>query len=431
MLGKLKPCTYFILLTVLLAQVSLADDLTDKAWPALQRENYDEASNSAQECLSKHKNKAKEQQNMYRQKALQKQSARQSKARIILFGNQPPTLTEDDLPKTMMGGQVISLGSEELNLAGTACFIQAEVLKKKGRKAEARKKYQEIVDNYQDAYCYDPRGWYWKVAEVAQDRIEVMDTKYDYSDYTSETLTGKGWKSLQEKDYKGVELYAKKCIYLYEQKADKQQSELKGYVKDKKDIPYHWALNDVATCYYILGERYLLEGQDDLAKQMYKRAVELGFALCWDPQGWYWKVKDAAQDRIDLYGTKYSFGDYKSVTLTRNAWQSLAEKDYQGVELYCQKCIYLYEEKAREMQTQLTAFAKGSFVPYYWALNDVATCYFILAESYQQQNKIPEAKRSLSTIVNQFSLAQCWDPRGWYWQVAIVSQQSLDKLQKL
>ena len=431
MIGKLKPFIFLFILTVVLPQIGSADDLTDKAWKNLQEEKYDDANNAAQECITKFKDKAKEQQGKYRQRRLQKQSIKQSNARVLLFGNQQPILTEEDMPKTMVGDQAISLGSEELNSAGSSCFIQAEVLKKKGSKAEARKKYQEIIDNYQDAYCYDPRGWYWKVSDVAQDRIETMDTTYDYSDYTSETLTGKGWKSLKEKDFKGVELYAKKCIYLYEQKADKMQTELKGYVKDKKDAPYNWALNDIATCYFILGERYLLEGKDDTAKQMYKRATELGFALCWDPKGWYWKVQDVAQDRIDLYGTKYSFGDYKSVTLTNNAWQALADKDYQGVELYCKKCIYLYEDKAKEMQAQITEFPKGSFVPYYWALNDVATCYFILAESYKLQNRITELKESLTTITNQFSLAQCWDKRGWYWQVAKASQKTLEELQKL
>ncbi|MDD5131373.1 MAG: hypothetical protein PHH44_01805 [bacterium] len=430
MIWRIKPVLFVFISALLLAKLSFADELIDNAWKAMQEEKYENANKIAQDCLTKFMNKAKEQQGTYRQKALKKQQRKQTNARIALLGDQQNVLTEEDMPKNLIEDQVVSLGSDELNSAGTACFIQGEVLKKAGKKDEARKKYKEIVDNYKDAYCYDPRGWYWKVSDVAQDRIDVMDTKYDYSDYTSETLTGKGWKSLKDKDFKGVELYAKKCIYLYEQKADEMQTNTKGFVKDKKDAPYKWALNDVATCYFIMGEKYLLEGKDDLSKQMYKRAAELGFSLCWDPQGWYWKVGEVAQDKIDLYGTKYSFGDYKSVTLTSNAWQALADKDYKGVDLYCKKCIYLYEDKAKEMQAQITEFPKGSFVPYYWALNDVATCYFIMAESYKQQNMVSQAKQYLMTISDQFSFAQCWDKRGWYWQIAKASQKSLEEMQK-
>lgn len=407
-----------------------ADELTDKAWQALQGDDYDRADSLSRSCINKYKTKALMKQDILKQKLQQKKLNWQKLKNMKEEEIQKITLDEEDLPKEMIDEQVTAIGYAELNDVGTACFIQAEVLKKKGNKAEARKKYQEIIDTYQDAYCYDPRGWYWKVSDVAQDRIELEGTKYDYEDYTSETLTTKSWKSLRDKDFRGMEIYANKCIYLYTKKAEKMQLNIKGFSKNKKQVSQSWALNDVATCYFLMGEKYLLEGKGDLAKQMYQRATELGFALCWDPQGWYWKVGEVAKDRIDFYGTKYSFGDYKSVTLTNNAWQALADKDYAGVDLYCKKCIYLYEDKAKEMQAQITEFPKGSFVPYYWALNDVGTCYFILAESYKLQNRIPESKESLSTITNQFPLAQCWDKRGWYWQVAKASQKSLEEMQK-
>lgn len=398
-----KQLLGLIILLLMFPFYCLADENTDDAWEALSQKDFASAEELSRKCINQKRAKALDEQQQIRIK-------RQQKATEI----------EDE--------QTIANDYAELHEAGTACFIQAEIHKRKGRKAEARQKYKEIVDNYPDALCWDPRGWFWKVADVAKDRMELMDTKYDYEDYTSKTLTGKSWQALKDKDFKGVELYAKKSVYLYEKKARQMKSQRERFAKGNKEIYKEWALNDVATCYYMLGEIYLQQGKDAQARQMYKKATDLGFALCWDPRGWFWKVAEVAQDRIDLAGTKYDYGDYRSVTLTINAWKALSEKDGQGVELYCKKCIYLYEEKAQEMNQPLRGLPKGSFTPRYWALNDVATCYFILGELYRLENKTTEARQMYQTVLQKYQYAQCWDKRGWYWQVALASQKRLQEI---
>ena len=125
---------------------------------------------------------------------------------------------------------------------------------------------------------------------------------------------------------------------------------------------------------------------------------------------------------------EYDFGDFSSQTLTTKAWEALSKGDHKAVQVYAKKCIELYEAKALEQQASLTDFAPKEKAFDNWALNDVATCYFIFGESLMAQHRFPEAKSAFDRVVNDFSFAQCWDPKGWFWKVAVASRGRLNKI---
>lgn len=366
--------------------------LTSKSWECLRQNDFGGAALYATKCIR-----------LYYQQAMNMENAFVAK-----------TLTE-------MNSQ-----NWALNDVSTCYIILGETSRLANEQENARKWYEQ-AKKLLHAVCWDPKGWYFDVAELAQDKIDALGTAYDYEDYSSQTLAKKAWDCLKNKDTKGLGLYANKCIKLYEAKAKEMNTQTQA-APAKGEEHLNWAVNDVATSYYLLGEMYLLINADTQAKEMYQKAAEFGFALCWDPQGWYFKIAEVAQDKIDLYGTGYSFGDYRSVTLTGKAWEALAEKDWKAVELYSKKCIYLYGQKAQEMQKELSDYAKGSFAPYYWALNDVGTCYFILGEACKQRGDNGQAQQYYSMITNQLYYSQCWDPRGWYWKVSLVSGDRLKEM---
>ena len=62
-------------------------------------------------------------------------------------------------------------------------------------------------------------------------------------------------------------------------------------------------------------------------------------------------------------------------------------------------------------------------------LNDVATAYFIQAESLMRQEKIEEAKKAFKAIIDGYYYAQAWDQRGWYWIIADTAKQSIKKIE--
>ncbi len=252
--------------------------------------------------------------------------------------------------------------------------------------------------------------------------------EYDFGDFSSETLATKSWQALDAKDYAAVEAYAKKCLSLYEQKALEQQASLTDFAPKEKAFNY-WALNDVATCRFILGRAYAAQGKSKDAQAAFQTVIDkLGYAQCWDPKGWFWKVAEGARDQLTTMGTSYDFGDYTSQTLTTKAWEALGANDHKGVELYTKKCIELYEEEAKKQQASLTAFAPKEKAFDNWALNDVATCHFILGESLMAQKRFGEAKEAFERVVNDFGFAQCWDPKGWFWKVAVGARGRLNKI---
>ena len=123
----------------------------------------------------------------------------------------------------------------------------------------------------------------------------------DFGDYTSSSLVTKAWQALAQKDVDAVNAYVNKTVELYSKEAKTMQESLKEYPWESKDkIFSYWALNDVGTALYIQGEVYKNTGKNKEALEAYQKLVkEYFYAQCWDPNGWFWKPAEAAQDAID------------------------------------------------------------------------------------------------------------------------------------
>ena len=136
----------------------------------------------------------------------------------------------------------------------------------------------------------------------AQDKI-AKEKKLDFGDASSETLTTKAWKALEAKKYKETIVFTKKCIELYEKDAKAMQAELKEPVdaSDKDAVSSKWALNDVGTCYFVMGQTFEKMGDKKKAIEAYKQiGKKVAFAQCWDEKGWFWKPIDAAKKQIKV-----------------------------------------------------------------------------------------------------------------------------------
>lgn len=315
-----------------------------------------------------------------------------------------------------------------LNDVATCYLILGQSLGERGKTKEAQDAYKIVIEHFPYAQAWDPQGWFWKVADGAKDKLGTLGTDIDYGDYKSSTLTTKAWEALAKKDYPGVEAYARKTISLYEGQAKQQQAALKDPAPSE-DAAKHWALNDVATSYFILGQALIAQGKVAEAKDAFQNVIdEFPFAQAWDTNGWFWRVADAASDKLSTLGTPYDFGDYKSETLAKRGWGALDKGDHKGVELYVKKMVQLYEDDAKRQQASLKDFPAKDKTFNYWALNDVATGYFILGESLIAQKRYLEAKSAFERIINDFSYAQSWDPKGWFWKLAVGARDRLNKI---
>ena len=131
---------------------------------------------------------------------------------------------------------------------------------------------------------------------------------------------------------------------------------------------------------------------------------------------------EPAEDGLD-------FGDYSSVTLQVKSWEALGEGKYADALMYTNKCIELYEEKAREMQASLSAKPSSDVVNEYWALNDVGTCYFIMGEVLIKLDRKKEAMAAFKAVRDDLYYAQAWDPKGWYWSPADAAYPKVQMLE--
>jgi beta-glucuronidase len=116
--------------------------------------------------------------------------------------------------------------------------------------------------------------------------------------------------------------------------------------------------------------------------------------------------------------------------LIARAWAAHGKKDIEATFKYTQECIDLYKDQADKEQGALKAIPKAKDeIEAVQVLNDVATAYFIQAESHMRQQNLEQAKQIFKTIIEKYYYAQAWDQRGWYWEVAEVSKQSIKKIE--
>jgi tetratricopeptide (TPR) repeat protein len=242
---------------------------------------------------------------------------------------------------------------------------------------------------------------------------------------SSSALMQKAWKAWEKQQYDEVFAIADECSKRFTARAAKQQAALEDFAPKERTLNYG-ALNDVATCLFIKGKSLREMRRYDEAKEVFREILRnYRFAQCWDPKGWFWKVADAAQDEINCIEYGVDFGDYTSETLTRQAWKAYKAGRYDAMELYVRKCVDLYGDTARKMQSSLEGFAPKGEENDYWALNDVGTCLFVRAKALQKQRRNREAALVYKEILDTYSYAQCWDPNGWYWKLSEESRRNL------
>jgi tetratricopeptide (TPR) repeat protein len=375
-----------------------SEKITTQAWKSYEEQAYEKCHIYADRCISIYQNVAKEQQSSLTDFA--------------------PEKKEFDY--------------WALNDVATCWFIKGLAFVKENKNDDAKKAFETVINDFSYAQCWDPRGWFWKQAQGAKDQIIMMETGVDFGDNTSSTLTTKAWLAFIDSKWKEMDIYADKCISMYEKEAVKQQSKISDFPPMDKRAFNNWALNDVATCYFIKGKALLTQGKNDDAKKILQKVIKkFPHALCWDPKGWFWKPAQGAKDQIFMMETGIDFGDGSSATLTGKAWEALNQKDFKNTAIFAQKCIDSFEKDAKKQQASLQTFASKDDAHKYWALNDVAISYFILGNMYTEQKNYQKAYFAYKKILDYFSFAQCWDPQGWFWKVSLGAQKEMAKLSAL
>lgn len=190
-----------------------------------------------------------------------------------------------------------------LNDVATCVFIQAEAYRKGDNMDEAKKAYGRVISDFSFGQAYDPASKsFWKPAQAAKEKLEMMakGLDLDFGDMKSSTIAARAWEALAKKDINGAQAYVNKNIELYGAKAREMQASLKEFPWESQEkIFSYWALNDVGTSLFVLGQAYRNADKKAEAITIFKQLVkEYGYSQCWDPQGWFWKPAEAAEQQI-------------------------------------------------------------------------------------------------------------------------------------
>ena len=117
-----------------------------------------------------------------------------------------------------------------------------------------------------------------------------------------------------------------------------------------------------------------------------------------------------------------------SCELTSKAWEAYGNRQYEQAISYAQQCIERCQSQAKQQQASLRDFAPVGQEERYPELNDVGTSYFLMGEIYRKQKQHKKALQAYAKVLEEFSFAQYWSQRGWYWKVAPTAQESIDRI---
>ena len=116
--------------------------ITTKAWKAFEEKNFEEVAGYTGKCIE-----------MFKVKAVEQQKA----------------LTAPETEKAKV------FANWALNDVGTCYYLQGKALEEQGKKKEAVESYKFLAENLAFAQCWDTKGWFWKPAGAAQERIKALE----------------------------------------------------------------------------------------------------------------------------------------------------------------------------------------------------------------------------------------------------------------
>ncbi|MEI8011035.1 MAG: tetratricopeptide repeat protein [Candidatus Omnitrophota bacterium] len=254
-----------------------SETLAAKSWQALASKNLDEVLAYTNKCLE-----------LYEANAVKMQA---------------------DLKQYPSGEPQKIFSFWALNDVATCLYIQGEAYRQAKQLDKSKAAFERIIKEFSFGQTYDPANKaFWKPADAAKDKISMMEKglDLDFGNMSSATLVNRLWDSLAKKDLTLVMAYHAKLVSVYEAKAKEMQLSMKEYAWESPEkIHSFWALNDVGTGYFILGEANRQAGKKEDAIAAFQKIVsDFGFAQCWDPNGWFWKPAEAAEQKLVELGAE-------------------------------------------------------------------------------------------------------------------------------
>lgn len=84
---------------------------------------------------------------------------------------------QSELKEPVSGDKEAIMAKRALNHVGTCYYIMGKTLEVQGKTEDAIKAYKLLQKKFPFAQCWDSKGWFWKPADLAKERIEELATE--------------------------------------------------------------------------------------------------------------------------------------------------------------------------------------------------------------------------------------------------------------
>jgi tetratricopeptide (TPR) repeat protein len=113
--------------------------------------------------------------------------------------------------------------------------------------------------------------------------------------------------------------------------------------------------------------------------------------------------------------------------IVRLAWAASTKDDLNTLTALVDEMLKNYEDRAKDLASQLNNFPPREKINDYKVMSDVATALFIKAETLMRHGKNAQSKEVFNKAIKEYPWAQTFDPsRGSYWSVKEKSQDSIN-----
>ena len=97
-------------------------------------------------------------------------------------------------------------------------------------------------------------------------------------------------------------------------------------------------------------------------------------------------------------------------------WDVFNRRDHEGVEVVADRIITRDSADAR---LQEEAEERGP------QLDGVALAFFLLGQSKEMRGEVDAAREAYRIVLERYTRAMAWDPRGWWWSIAQAARERL------
>jgi hypothetical protein len=116
--------------------------------------------------------------------------------------------------------------------------------------------------------------------------------------------------------------------------------------------------------------------------------------------------------------------------VTAKAWNALGRKDWNAAIAHADKAIRTWGPQARATNRRLRGYAPAKDAKKYSNLNEVGTCIMLKGDALRQKGDAKGAMAAYQLLLDEYTYAQVWDPKGWFWKPADAARKNLVSLKK-